>query len=234
MIIAISGKKTTGKDTVGNIIKYLTSNSAIYPYDTNLTYTSSPYLIKKFADKVKDIVCMLIGCSRADLENEEFKNTLLSPEWSTPIDNPLGPAFDGVNFGKLMSVREMLQKVGTDAMRDGLHKNVWVNALMSDYKKELILTKSNNPKYNLKVEELGEYPNWIITDCRFPNEAEIVKKNKGIIIRVNSKRCKNNDNHPSEIALDNYNEFDYIIENDGSIEELIEKVKQILIKERLV
>ena len=213
MIIAISGKKTTGKDTVGNIIKYLTSNSAIYPYDTNLTYTSSPYLIKKFADKVKDIVCMLIGCSRADLENEEFKNTLLSPEWSTPIDNPLGPAFDGVNFGKLMSVREMLQKVGTDAMRDGLHKNVWVNTLMSDYKSD---------------------SNWIITDCRFPNEAEIVKKNKGIIIRVNSKRCKNNDNHPSEIALDDYNEFDYIIDNDGSIEELIEKVKQILIKERLV
>ena len=32
----------------------------------------------------------------------------------------------------------------------------------------------------------------------------------------------------------NQNEFNYIIENDGSIEELIEKVKQILIKEKII
>ena len=33
-------------------------------------------------------------------------------------------------------------------------------------------------------------------------------------------------NHPSETALDNY-KFDEVIENNGSIEELIEKVKQL-------
>ena len=221
-IIAISGKKQSGKDTIGNIIKYLTSKGSVYPYDPKLTYTSSPYLIKKFADKVKDIVCMLIGCSRADLENEDFKNSLLGPEWGIVETNPLNSIepFKDLNFVSLMTVRQMLQKVGTDAMRDGLHPNVWVNALMSDYKYPKL--SQYDPSY------------WIITDCRFPNEAEAVKNNQGIIIRVNSKRCKNDDNHPSETALDDYNEFDYIIDNDGSIEELIEKVKQILIKERLV
>ena len=32
--------------------------------------------------------------------------------------------------------------------------------------------------------------------------------------------------HPSETALDDY-EFDHVIDNDGSIEELIEEVKQL-------
>ena len=29
--------------------------------------------IKKFADKLKDIVCLLIGCTREQLEDQEFK-----------------------------------------------------------------------------------------------------------------------------------------------------------------
>jgi guanylate kinase len=40
--------------------------------------------------------------------------------------------------------------------------------------------------------------------------------------------------HESEIALEGYNEFDYTINNNGTIDELIEQVKQILIKENLI
>ena len=39
--------------------------------------------------------------------------------------------------------------------------------------------------------------------------------------------------HPSETALDDA-EFDYEIINDGTIEDLIEKVKEILIKENII
>jgi dephospho-CoA kinase len=35
------------------------------------------------------------------------------------------------------------------------------------------------------------------------------------------------DSHPSETVLDTYSDFDYVIDNDGTIEELIEKVKEI-------
>ena len=34
--------------------------------------------------------------------------------------------------------------------------------------------------------------------------------------------------HPTETSLDNYKKFDYIIENDSTIEKLKEKVKQVL------
>ena len=39
--------------------------------------------------------------------------------------------------------------------------------------------------------------------------------------------------HISETALDNA-EFDYVIDNNGTIEELIKQVKKILIKEKII
>jgi hypothetical protein len=91
---------------------------------------------------------------------------------------------------------------------------------------------------------------WIITDVRFPNEAKAIKDRGGIVIRVNrtstcgdvpfdgtpkewkelvERNKKNNEkfNHPSETALDDYDDFDHVIDNNGSIEDLIEKVKQL-------
>lgn len=35
---------------------------------------NSEYKIKKFADKLKDIVCILIGCTREQLEDSKFKS----------------------------------------------------------------------------------------------------------------------------------------------------------------
>ena len=121
-----------------------------------------------------------------------------------------------------MSVRELLQKLGTEAIRDGLHPNAWVNALMCEYKR---------PK-------LSEYnpSNWIITDVRFPNELEAVKDVKGLTLKVVRPVEKSKTParlHPSETSLDKA-EFDYTIINDGSIEDLIEKVRQILITEKII
>lgn len=41
------------------------------------------------------------------------------------------------------------------------------------------------------------------------------------------------DAHPSEIALDNY-EFDEVIINDGNVESLSQKVKEILLKYKII
>ena len=76
---------------------------------------------------------------------------------------------------------------------------------------------------------------------------EAVKKRGGITIRVNrpcnicggsgyhkmSCSVSKSGEHYSETALDK-SEFDYIVDNDSDIESLIEKVKQILIKEKLL
>lgn len=76
----------------------------------------------------------------------------------------------------------------------------------------------------------NEYPNWIITDVRFPNEAKAIKERGGIVIRVNRfdyTKEELADMHESETALDDYHDFDCIINNKESLTNLIEQVTTI-------
>jgi hypothetical protein len=267
MIIGVNGKIGSGKDTVGKIIQGLIVAKEHNVLNPNFEWIEKYHInsffeIKKFAGKLKQTASLLTGIPIEKFEDQEFKKTYLGEEWNSPYNIPFsGPDFVEHDGG--MTVRTLLQKLGTEAMRDGLHENVWVNALFADYKRALDLVKSEDPKYDLKVEEVGEYPNWIITDMRFPNEMKAVKERNGITIRVvrehdikvqhsgdpddfhiekfdstNPKHVALKlgqllNLHPSETALDDA-EFDYEIINDGTIEDLIEKVKEILIKENII
>jgi hypothetical protein len=251
MIIGINGKIGSGKDTIGKIIQYLT-----YPYDVDIeTYLnkevngqfeiksnvhSVPNVeIKKFAGKLKQFASLLTGIDVEKFEDQEFKKSYLGSEWGTIRSNPLNavPVFEDVQFNELMTVREFLQKLGTEAMRDKLHTNVWVNALFADYKTKWVPTGDSVAEEDVSLEK--EYPNWIITDMRFPNEMEAVKERKGITIRVvRPVHALSQENHcgllhPSETSLDSA-EFDYTIVNDGTIEDLVEKVKEILTIEGII
>lgn len=263
MIIGISGKIGSGKDTVGKIIQYLTSyNSFRYTHSQTLndfeSYIEneqdkrSSWQIKKFADKLKDIVCLLIGCTREQLEDQEFKNKQLGKEWDIWIVPMMGqdmifksleeakiftPDHHTINYRKT-TPRLLLQTIGTDLMRNQLHPNVWVNATFADYKP---LNKIKEPfdGFRTKFTNLDtKYPNWIITDCRFPNEKKAIEDKGGFVIRVD--RANNygdnlikGNHHESETALDDAL-FDYVIQNYWGIEELIPKVKTILEKEKII
>lgn len=85
-LIGISGKAGVGKDLVGVIIQYLVHTTGIInmeyweDFKNNSTFNQisfSQYEIKKFADKLKDIVCLLIGCTRQQLENRGIKSLSL-------------------------------------------------------------------------------------------------------------------------------------------------------------
>jgi hypothetical protein len=238
MIIGINGYSGSGKDTVGTIIQYLlcpnhNSNESLQKVLKDPIFhewwleDESGWEIKKWAGKLKVVAAMLTGIPVENFEDQEFKKTLLGPEWGeVSYNNPLNSIepFKNIPFNQLMSVREFLQKLGTNALRDGLHENTWVNALMSDYKKEL--SECGTSKKGTVV-KCSKYPNWIITDTRFPNEAEAIKKANGIIIRVERPGVKPINNHPSEVSLDRW-EFDHLIFNKGSIEDLSKKIKEVL------
>lgn len=225
MIIGVNGKIGSGKDTVGRIIQYLMLNENTTKYfvkdwinkEHYLLDTHSNWEIKKFAGKLKQIASILTGATLEQLEDQDFKKQEMGPEW-------------GITY------RELLQKLGTEAMRNGLHENVWVNALFADYKYEIY--RSEVPTRAAGFIDQHVYPNWIITDMRFPNEMDTVKAKGGITIRVNRPYSTTGGNgisatfsqtqfHPSETALDNH-KFDYVIDNNGSISDLIDKVKNIL------
>ncbi len=115
-----------------------------------------------------------------------------------------------------MTVREFLQKLGTEGLRNNLHGNVWVNALFADYK------APESSRYDIKG-----LPNWIITDVRFPNEAQAIKDKGGIVVRIDRPDNPTSpSNHSSEVALDNW-DFDMNIVNE-SLEGLVETAKLIL------
>lgn len=89
MIIGISGKIGSGKDTIAKIIqwldwlKYMEYKAEDHPFDkmTEIPYVPQGWIVKKFAGKLKQMVALLIGCTIEDLEDINFKNKELGPEW---------------------------------------------------------------------------------------------------------------------------------------------------------
>lgn len=249
MIIGINGHIGSGKDTVGKIIQYLAYNE-IYKNKAGDHTVDIPaairagakgseralnvysgWQIKKFAGKLKQIASLLTNIPVEHLEYPEVKNNFLPLEWGYEVTTrDITDAHNGYPSTTVhyrMSVRELLQKLGTDAIRNGLHTETWVNALFVDYLEEADTYLPLN---------LGpQLPNWIITDMRFPNEMDAIIKRGGITIRVN--RFKSSEDHAgpggthlhsSEIALDDYNKFHYRIDNNGTIEELVGAVKVVM------
>lgn len=270
-LIGLSGKKQHGKNTVANIIAYLTGPNTHYPFINNDSWFTSngKWIQKSFAYKLKKIASLLLGKPISDFEDEQEKNKLLSKEWDIVTDKT----------EEVLSVRGFLQKLGTEVGRS-LHPNLWINALFSDY------VPMRRKYMRDDVEEYSdEHPYWIITDVRFPNEVESIKHRGGLVLRVfrpgqlrvwyndsnyfdeegfsgiyyvqaiedniymltkyadgtglsvsaviDELTFEPQDSHQSELALDDYN-FDEIIINDGNIEMLIEKVKQVLVKHKIL
>tara|TARA_Y100000034_G_scaffold136800_1_gene215894 strand:+ start:18767 stop:19372 length:606 start_codon:yes stop_codon:yes gene_type:complete len=142
---------------------------------------------KSFAYKLRKVVSVLTGIPLEDLLSQENKERFL-PEFN-------------------MTIREILQIVGTEALRHSFHKDIWVLALFAEYTKE---------------------SDWIITDVRFENEANAIKDRGGILLNI--IREKNTvDIHLSETALDNYNGWDYTINNFWGLDTLEVNVKGLLL-----
>lgn len=107
--------------------------------------------------------------------------------------------------------RWMLQQVGTELMRKHIHENIWA--------KTLELRAQNAPSTSV-----------VITDLRFWNEVEAVKRLGGYVIKCERQIAfdPEQDKHQSETDLDNFVEWDYVINNTGTIEELENQIKRMI------
>jgi len=221
-LIGISGKIGAGKDTMATMIMEATllrvaellgiraellAEREAKLVDQMCVNGTIPWVslqaesgwhVKKFAGKLKEVAALLTGVSPHNFESQEFKSLVMPQMWQ-----------NGHLKGE-MTYRKFLQIMGSDAMRDHLHPNVWVNALFADYDPQGATSKRN----------------WIITDVRFPNEAAAIKERGGILIRINRPGIPQSD-HISETALDSY-EFDYVYENEHGLAEMLEFAKTIV------
>ena len=242
--------------------EYPLSNTFVRAYVLNRVsiYVSS-WEVKKFASKLKEIVSILTGFTVEELEKEEIKNTnlflsyrLLNKKANTfeifasmedlverlnhlrtvYLDVYSAEEVNDLFVQETISVtpRLLLQTIGTDIVR-AINPDIWIKSLFKDYTiSDLALAKMRRKGFS-PISSLLVLPNWIISDVRFPNEVKAIKKKDGIIIRIN-RESDYNSTHSSEIALDNYEDFDYIIDNSNCIDCLIEKVKEILKHEKII
>jgi hypothetical protein len=146
------------------------------------------YSSKIFAGKLKTIAALLLNMPEEWMYSRDMKDIFIA------------------NWG--MSIGEFQQRLGTDAIRTGLHTDAWVLALFADF--------------------TGD-EDWSVSDVRFPNEADMITNMGGIMVRIDGSRTgpgNRDPNHISETALDDY-EFDYRFTNDGTLEDLVEHARII-------
>lgn len=104
-------------------------------------------------------------------------------------------AFGGITVGELQQI------IGTDMFRQKFSEDVWITSLFLDYKPD-------------------EY--WIVSDVRFKNEADYIRKIGGTLIRLEGDPAgvraasNRNLNHPSETDLDDYEHFDIVMETSSN------------------
>jgi hypothetical protein len=106
-----------------------------------------------------------------------------------------------------VDVRHVLQTLGTEWGRDCVHPEVWLKCWEA---------------------RLVEGERTVVDDVRFLNEAEMVRKRGGVLVRVVRPGFEANTEHRSEGSLDTYEGFDHVIVNDGDLEQLRHTVEEVL------
>lgn len=154
-IIGLTGKLGSGKDTVLARLQDLFGGTGSYQRVS-------------FADKLKESAAALFGVTLEHLEM--MKN---EPSFRVNILNIRGY---GQELGRSLSIREMLQRYGTEAHRNIFGDDFWVEAAMRGIEELAPMP------YQGKPDKSG--PILVFTDVRFDNEARAIIERGGRIYRV--------------------------------------------------
>jgi hypothetical protein len=205
MLIGVLGFIGSGKGTVGDILNE--------EYDFQKV---------SFASHLKDVAAVLFGWERKLLEGDTEESRIFREQ----SDN-----FWAEKFNKPFTPRSALQLLGTESVRNVFHEDFWIHAL------EMNLQKLKGK-------------NVVVTDVRFKNEIEWMTSKGGVLIEVRrgfkpswytiaaeanrgSKKAeeymlKESGIHESEWRWIGYN-FDHVIDNDSDLNDLNDKISNILL-----
>jgi hypothetical protein len=133
---------------------------------------------------------------------------------------PLADLHDTAKKGELdhfwgQTLRFILQKVATECMRDNYDQEIWVKSVQ----RHIIDNK--------------ETTDWVIPDVRFVNEARAIKDWGGTIVCITRPGTGGGQNvgipsHRSELELDDFGGWDHHIMNNGTLDDLYDKVDDFM------
>lgn len=203
MIIGICGFIGSGKDTVAD---YLVENHG--------------FARDSFASTLKDAVAAIFGWDRELVDGR----TKEARDWREQVDPWWAERLNMPN----LTPRLVLQLWGTEVGRQAFHNDIWIASLENKLRKTT--------------------GNVVITDCRFPNEVQAIKNAGGKVYWVSRGAlpewyqyafdAARGDNKAAE-TLKTYNihasetswvaeRFDRVIRNNGTLEDLYSKVKDLV------
>tara|TARA_R110002020_G_scaffold216442_3_gene424119 strand:- start:694 stop:1539 length:846 start_codon:yes stop_codon:yes gene_type:complete len=153
-------------------------------------YSMWPYIKRySFASPLKLIAVEMFGLTKDQCYGTDTqKNTLTNIKWGDMPDLP-----KGYSKNKKMTAREFLQYFGTDVCRK-IKDDIWSDRCIRDIREESPLVA-------------------VIDDCRFVNEADAVQRAGGKVIKFT--RSAHKDSHSSESALNDWENYDAIIDNEN-------------------
>ena len=179
-VMGFSAKVGGGKDTAALLI-----TQALEEKGYRVTKLS-------FAKILKDICTMMFAWDRERLEHD-----FAYKEGNTLDDGTPDPACEMLNKTR----REVMQELGTEAMRDGLHPDIWVIAL----------------KLAIARGDYAEYDYGLLTDCRFINELQFVRDLDGTLIRLErmgeQSTLTDKTQHLSELEWEQWTDWDALVTN---------------------
>lgn len=112
--------------------------------------------------------------------------------------------------------REFLQTLGVELIKKQINDKMLINRIIEDIKVYSYF-------YDIVV----------ITDARFPEEIENIKNEFDNVTVIHmcdrgNELTEAEKMHATEVSLDGYHNYDYEINNNGTLEELKEKVNEIV------
>lgn len=246
-IIGLSGRKQSGKNTSANwifgqtmtslhVVEYIKIDKngrlivpalvegelvegAIDPCSRNKDvqqylekYVWPVVKVYSFADPLKEMVHGVFGIPYNILygtdEDKDKPTKYTYSNFFNLLQKKEKIEYKGRSHEKISS-RKILQIMGAFFRR--IYGPIWVEATINKVKEE--------------KPELA-----IICDVRYPNEVEGIHENGGKIIRFTRSPHKE-DEHESETALDDWKDFDCVIDNENmTIEEQNKKINEYLTK----
>lgn len=117
------------------------------------------------------------------------------------------------------SPRQLMQSMGTEWARNTVHPDVWVK--LAEQNLDYIATA------------LGTVIGFVISDIRFENEADFVRRRGGTVIHISRHNAEPVNAHVSEAGV-KASDNDIYLRNDGSVEQFLRSLDETfrLLRER--